>query len=532
MKRNLPISGNEVDYPASANILSTTNLKGAITYVNPEFIDISGFAEDELIGRNHNVIRHPDMPPAAFADLWQTVQAGQSWMGMVKNRCKNGDHYWVSAYVTPVVRDGEVVEYQSVRTKPDRTLVERAEQTYAAVMTGHPPLALRLPPLGLRMRVLGSIGLGVLAGLLTTTLATQATLGTALSFALPMLLVAVPVSWIGTAPLCRAARHARTIGRSPISRYIYTGRTDEVGEILFALKMLEAEASAVVGRIGDAARQLNENTEGLLGAMADSRQAADQQQAETEEVASATQQMVNSVQEVARSAQGAAEAADHADQSARSGMDVVSRSNQAIEALGREIAEGSAVMAELDRQSREISQVLDVIRGIAEQTNLLALNAAIEAARAGEHGRGFSVVADEVRTLASRTQESTAEIQTIIESLQTRAAAAVESMNTSRQQAEESVELARTVSRTLEDITNGIGHIRDMSNQIAAAVEQQGTAGDEIRQGVATIRDAAQTTADRAVRSDASARSAAELATGLEALADQFWSRHRGQGAP
>ncbi len=167
MKRNLPISGNEVAYPASANILSTTNLKGTITYVNPEFIDISGFSEDELIGRNHNVIRHPEMPPAAFEDLWQAIQAGQSWMGMVKNRCKNGDHYWVSAYVTPVVRDGEVVEYQSVRTKPDRRLVERAEQTYAAVMAGRPPPALRLPPLGLRMRILGSIGLGVLAGLRT-----------------------------------------------------------------------------------------------------------------------------------------------------------------------------------------------------------------------------------------------------------------------------------------------------------------------------------------------------------------------------
>ena len=127
MKTNLPVSGRAVEFSANANILSTTNPKGAITYVNPDFINISGFSEAELLGINHNIVRHPDMPPEAFAHMWQTLKDGRSWMGLVKNRCKNGDHYWVSAYVTPMQRNGETVEYQSVRTLPAKALVEAAE---------------------------------------------------------------------------------------------------------------------------------------------------------------------------------------------------------------------------------------------------------------------------------------------------------------------------------------------------------------------------------------------------------------------
>jgi aerotaxis receptor len=108
MKINLPVSGRAVEFSANANILSTTNPKSAITYVNPDFINISGFSEAELLGVNHNIVRHPDMPPEAFAHLWQTLKAGRSWMGLVKNRCKNGDHYWVSAYATPMQRNSGI----------------------------------------------------------------------------------------------------------------------------------------------------------------------------------------------------------------------------------------------------------------------------------------------------------------------------------------------------------------------------------------------------------------------------------------
>jgi len=160
---NLPVTGREVNYSDSANILSTTDLNGDITYVNPDFIRISGFDEQELLGQHHNVVRHPDMPPEAFADLWSCVRAGRSWMGMVKNRCKNGDHYWVSAFVTPISRDGRVVEYQSVRTKPRPEQVAAAEQLYARLRDKRPPAALRRRPLSVRSRVAALAGVAAAA---------------------------------------------------------------------------------------------------------------------------------------------------------------------------------------------------------------------------------------------------------------------------------------------------------------------------------------------------------------------------------
>ncbi|MCB1863686.1 MAG: PAS domain-containing protein, partial [Gammaproteobacteria bacterium] len=136
MKINLPVTNIEKEIRADHNILSTTDLKGAISYVNPDFIEISGFTEEELLGKNHNIVRHPDMPPMAFSSLWSNVKAGQAWMGMVKNRCKDGDHYWVDAFVMPIQKDGVVVEYQSVRSKPEKIWVERAESIYKHLREG------------------------------------------------------------------------------------------------------------------------------------------------------------------------------------------------------------------------------------------------------------------------------------------------------------------------------------------------------------------------------------------------------------
>lgn len=136
MKRNLPVTDKNVPLSKDAVILSTTDAKGIITYINQDFIDISGFTIDELINVNHNIVRHPDMPPAAFADLWDTIKEGSPWMGIVKNRCKNGDHYWVDAYVTPIMENGQIVEYQSVRVQPEVKRVERAEETYSQINNG------------------------------------------------------------------------------------------------------------------------------------------------------------------------------------------------------------------------------------------------------------------------------------------------------------------------------------------------------------------------------------------------------------
>ena len=136
MKKNLPITDNEVTFDDSVAITSTTDLKGALTYINKDFLDISGFSTNELIGKNHNVVRHPEMPSAAFEDLWATVKSGKAWMGLVKNRCKNGDYYWVDAFVTPLAKNGEITGYESTRVKPSPIRVKSVTALYKKINAG------------------------------------------------------------------------------------------------------------------------------------------------------------------------------------------------------------------------------------------------------------------------------------------------------------------------------------------------------------------------------------------------------------
>lgn len=139
MRNNQPVTNQETAVPRSANILSTTSPKGVISHINEDFLKISGFERDELIGQAHNIVRHPDMPATAFQMLWTALKSKRSWMGIVKNRCKNGDHYWVDAYATPIIKDGEVEELQSVRVKAKEEYVERAEALYQKLQSGKTP---------------------------------------------------------------------------------------------------------------------------------------------------------------------------------------------------------------------------------------------------------------------------------------------------------------------------------------------------------------------------------------------------------
>ncbi|HEC18817.1 MAG TPA: PAS domain-containing protein, partial [Gammaproteobacteria bacterium] len=167
MKKNLPVTGKEKSYSDHIKIISTTTPKGILDSINEDFIYTSGFSEEELLGKSHNVVRHPDMPPAAFDDLWKTIKAGKPWMGIVKNRCKNGDHYWVDAYVTPIFQGGEITGYQSVRVKPEREYVYRAEKVYKRLNAGK-PIAGRLASLGVVPRL--ALGFGALSALMVTSM--------------------------------------------------------------------------------------------------------------------------------------------------------------------------------------------------------------------------------------------------------------------------------------------------------------------------------------------------------------------------
>ncbi len=522
MKINLPVTGRSVDFAPDANILSTTDLTSAITYANEDFINVSGYCREELIGASHNLLRHPDMPAAAFAHMWKTLKSGRSWMGMVKNRCKNGDHYWVSAYATPVTRDGVTVEYQSVRTKPDARRVAMAERAYARLRAGK---RRRLPRLGLGLKLsawvaaTGSVTWALGLGLATYSLAWQ----------LLALVAGCAVGAVGVKailrPLAQLDQRARAIADNPLSQAIYTGREDECGQIEFALHMLEAQVGAVVGRIGDASLRLSGHAAQLVEQLGSSHTSSLGQQTQTDQVAAAIHQMAASVAEVANHAVEASKAADQAGNETREGHLRVDESRDAVLRLSQELARATEVIHQLESHSGEISGVLEVIRTIAEQTNLLALNAAIEAARAGEQGRGFAVVADEVRGLAQRTQQSTNEIQRMISTLQGGARDAVQAMAQSSEHVDASVEQAQRAAAALDGISQRVGQITAMSQQIAAAVEEQSAVSEDINRNIVGIRNAGEATVSAGQQSQLSSGDVAALAEDLRQLAQEFWGK-------
>lgn len=488
-----------------------------------EWVHVQLHQQKGMISLSPPTICNSAMPPAAFEHMWSTLKSGRSWMGLVKNRCKNGDHYWVSAYVTPIAKNGSIVEYQSVRTKPEPEQVLAAEKLYAQLRSGkaaRPKLAASFS-VKILLLIWGSIiSSAMAAGMLTDTSISSLLLATLMSGSLSSVSVLAILS-----PLGRLVERARNISNNPLSQSLYTGRTDEFGQIEFALRMMQAETGAIVGRIGDASNRLSEHTRGLLKDIESSNVLTVEQQAETDQIATAVNQMVASIQEVASNAQHAADAAGRADTETASGQRLVAHTSQSITALEGEIRQATQVIHELEGQSNEISKVLDVIRGIAEQTNLLALNAAIEAARAGEQGRGFAVVADEVRSLAARTQQSTTDIQSMISALQERAQSAVTVMEQSSRQAHTSVAHAEEAATALDGIGQRVNEITDMNAQIATAVEQQGAVSEDINRSIINIRDAADTNVQTGQNNLQSAKSVAQLTSALSELAKQFWEK-------
>ncbi len=521
MKINLPVTGTERMLRDDTTIISTTDLKGIITSVNQHFIDISGYSKEELIGKSHNIVRHPDMPPAAFADLWSTLKAGNPWMGIVKNRCKNGDHYWVDAYVTPLYEGDRIAGYQSVRTIATRQRIERAEALYRQINAG------KIPKTGgIKGSIAARLGVGFLV-ILGALFAFTAFAGDVplWASALAWLMaagVALGASRIAIAPLLAAQADARAVVDNSLMQHIYIGNTHEAGRLQLAITMLQARLRTAMGRITYPATHLAAAAEQLAAVTEQTNQGIRQQQSETDQVATAMNEMSATVQEVARNAEQAAHAAQQADEAAHSGKQVVMQGIAAIDTLAREVEQAAQVIQKLETESAGIGAVVDVIRGIAEQTNLLALNAAIEAARAGEQGRGFAVVADEVRTLASRTQQSTKEIQQMIQRLQTGASEAVQVMMQSRSQAQSSVQQAARTGESLEAITRAVENITGMNTQIASAAEEQSAVAEEINRNIVNISQVGNQTAAAAQQTAAASDELARLAAQLQSLVRQF----------
>jgi len=515
MKMNHPITGVEKLFADNAVVISTTDPKGVITSANADFIEISGFDADELIGHSHNIVRHPDMPPAAFADLWATLKSGKPWMGLVKNRCKNGDHYWVDAHVAPLYKNGMVTGYQSVRVKPQRERVRRAEQIYARLNRGKCAYAL----LCARLPLAWKLWLNTAACLFLALVAAATVTGfsaAAMALGLGVGLGALGVAaYVLTRPITRMAQAARAVVDNELMQYVYSGRRDELGRIEAALLMLEATLATAVGRVKQYSADFTAASHQAASTACGAGARVAQQQSNLSELATNAHEISNAIQSVTSSAVQAADAAAQADQQALIGHKDAAETRQTISTLAGTMGEAVEAISQLEKSSESIGSVLDVIRGIAEQTNLLALNAAIEAARAGEQGRGFAVVADEVRTLANRTRQSTQEIQKMIETLQTSTRAAADRMQQGWRQAQVSVEQAGSMDAIFQNITTTLNHIAQMSANIATVTEEQSAHTNNILQQVESINIAAQEVTRETEQSSQASTQVAELSTHL-----------------
>lgn len=506
-------TGIEKKYPEGIRLISTTNLQGVVTYANQAFCEVAGYRPEELVGQNHSIVRHPDMPPAAFGDLWVHAKDDRPWMGLVKNKCKNGDHYWVQAYVTPLFdQHGTKIGYQSVRTRPTDAQIQRAEAVYSKLRTKK----VRIKPHSLSTRLLT-----------TATIAFLATLATVL-LPLPQVLQVVSISMIALAfmafqafalkPLKHLKENAVDVYDNELAQYVMSGHMNEVGCADMANLMLQARLRTVIGRVQDSISTLNHFMGETLSSIDQTTQGIEQQNLEADMLASAATEMSATSHEIAENTSQTSHATTKTAELANNGKNIVSDMVSGIRELVEEVQVAGQSSEALKTKAKAVEQVVDIITEIAEQTNLLALNAAIEAARAGDQGRGFSVVADEVRTLAQRTQESTTEIRNTIEAIQNQVSDTVNVMERCGSHAESNILRAENVGQSFEEVNEAMLDITDRSTQVAAASEQQSSVADEVSRNIESIRSVASENNDIAKRMKDSSSELTELVTDLKSM--------------
>ena len=351
----------------------------------------------------------------------------------------------------------------------------------------------------------------------------QSTLGIATIVAL---ILGVLAAWVITrqitVPLGQTLVAVERVASGDLTHNLSVDRRDELGQLQGSIQRMTVELRQLISGIGEGVTQIASAAEELSAVTEQTSAGVNSQKVETDQVATAMHEMTATVQEVARNAEEASEAAVAADLQAREGDKVVNEAIAQIERLATEVGHSTEAMAELKRESDKIGSVLDVIKSVAQQTNLLALNAAIEAARAGEAGRGFAVVADEVRSLAQRTQKSTEEIEELISGLQNGTRQVATIMDNSRELTVSSVELTRRAGTSLESITRTVSAIQSMNQQIAAAAEEQSATAEEINRSVLNVRDVSEQTSAASEETAASSVELARLGSHLQALVGRF----------
>ena len=494
MRNNLPVTRNEAPYPEGKILVSKTDLKGQISYANDAFVELSGFEREELLGQPHNLVRHPDMPPVVFADMWATLKLGQPWRGLVKNRCKHGDYYWVDALAVPIRKNGQPIGFMSVRSQPSRDEVEAAEALYRDIREGRVKYNPLVPPRqwGLK-RTLGMV-LGSMVGLMLLSVLTHAFQWPAallwLSFVAALIGCGYGIYYVQRS-VCRRVQQTieyfNRIAEGDLTSKIDISHRDEMGRVMAALAATQVQLRVVVDEIRLAETEVSHQGTGLEKQTEKLVSLAEEQQDSVLRVSAAMEEVSVSISEVARSSGQASESTRTTRVVIDHGSEQLTRNNESTLRVVAAVEESGKAMSELSVSIQQIGSITNVIKDIAEQTNLLALNAAIEAARAGEQGRGFAVVADEVRKLAERTASSTAEINNMVVHVQQTTGKAVASMGNAAKEVQAGRELLDATNVQFQEINRAADEVLNSAKHIADATREQSAAAEDVAKNMERI---------------------------------------------